>query len=133
MTIDPINKYSGIPMSESISRYAGSLEIDGVSLESLVEGGRDSFGIDGEELVSYVRRCLLTIFGTGAKPVRFGRWEKIKNPSRGSPDYYYIWVAQDGYGETPEEMAETVIARWLSGEEEISIGGLWFALPRMIK
>ena len=80
-------------------------------------GGRHGFGLEGEALTEYVRRCIAELLSRGAVPVV------------GGGDTGYYWIEQKQYGSTPDAILENVVREWLAnGARDEDPGGLWFAL-----
>ena len=98
---------------------AGELVRDAVGLWQIVPDGRTGFGLDGPELVQFVRNSVLVLLKRGAKPVRGGRGTG------------YNWIVQPHYGTTDAEIADAVIAEWLAAGRDPDFDGVWFALPRV--
>jgi hypothetical protein len=120
MSKEPRHKRYGHTMSEQIALFPGELPIDAVGLWQITPSGREDFGLEGAELVDFVRRSLYALIEAGAKPVIGG----------GGTDYY--WIVQPQYGNSNSEIVENVIAEWLaSGGGDPDPGGLWFALPEL--
>ena len=118
MTNEPINRFSQSSASEWIGSYLDELSIDAVGLWQIIPNARAGFGLEGAELVEFVRRCLIAIVGRGAKPVRGGRGTA------------YQWIVQPQYGNSPDEIADRIVAEWVAaGMPNPDLGGLWFALP----
>jgi hypothetical protein len=118
MTTDPIDIVSGAPMSEWIATMPDSLSDVPVGMWRLVPCGK-SFGLEGEALVDFLRRCIHALIDAGAMPVR----------GAGKPN---TWVLQTQYGVNKYEIAEAVIAEWLAEGAPTPRGwtGLFFGLPR---
>lgn len=115
---EPRDRFSGDTMSEYIAKVPNELLVDAVGLWQIVPYGRRGFGLEGDELVGYVRRNLHALLERGAKPVV------------GAVDGIHYWKVQGQYGTTPEEIADAVIREWLAaGGVDPDPGGLWFALP----
>jgi hypothetical protein len=122
MTDELRDKRSGETMSEIIEQYGNELESDAVGIWQLVPAGRQGFGLEGEALTAFMRRCIAELLSRGAVPVIGG----------GGSGFY--WIQQHQYGARPEEILENVIAEWLAeGAPDDDPGGLWFALPEMTK
>ena len=118
MTEELRHKYFDRPMSEWIKMVANELPIDAVGMWQIVPGGRHGFGLEGEALTEYVRRCIAELLSRGAVPVVGGGLE-------GEHD----WIEQKQYGSRPDEIIENVVREWLAnGARDEDPGGLWFAL-----
>ena len=117
MVRDPVDERFGISASEWIALAPNELPIDAVGLWQIVDPLRHTYGMSGEDLSFYVRNCLLLLFSHGAIPVI------------GDVDGQNDWVAKDGYGGTPEGMAESIIAEWIASGRDPDFGDVWFALP----
>ncbi len=103
---------------EYIQTVSGELPIDAVGLWQIVPAGRQRFGLSGDDLTEFVRRCVFALLAYGAKPVTGGGGTK------------YDWILQSQYGETKEEIIDEVVKEWLAlGAADCDPGGLWFALP----
>ncbi|AUZ18297.1 hypothetical protein AL509_28540 [Achromobacter xylosoxidans] len=110
--------FFGQTMAEYINTVAGELPVDAVGMWQIIPAGRHGFGLSGDELTEFVRRCVLALLDAGAKPVVGG----------GGSDY--DWLHQPQYGKTNEEILSAVINEWLiSGATDCDPGGVWFALP----
>src|SRR4051812_2005334 len=88
----------GRTMSEWIALTPGELTRDAVGLWQIVPEGRGGFGLQGADLVEFVRRSLHALLERGAKPVVGGRGTG------------YNWIVQPQYGSSNDEIAEAVIA-----------------------
>ena len=59
----------------------------------------------------------MALLERGARPVQ-------------SSDRSPFWVLDRSYGETPDEIADAVIAEWLApGVGDPKVGAVWFATP----
>lgn len=122
MTDEPRDKFFGETMSETIKQFGNELESDAVGIWQLVPTGREGFGLEGEALTAFMRRCIAELLSRGAVPVTGG----------GGSGFY--WIQQHQYGARPEEILENVIAEWLAeGAPDMDSKMLWFALPEMTK
>jgi hypothetical protein len=105
-------------MSDYIVQAANEPPFDAVGIWQIVPGGRRDFGLEGDALTDYVRRCIAELLSRGAVPV-----------IGGGPDGKHYWILQRQYGSRPEEIIENVIGEWLAnGAQDEDPGGLWFAL-----
>jgi hypothetical protein len=119
MSEEPTHKYFGDTLSDYIVQVANELPRDAVGMWQIVPGGRYGFGLEGDALSDYVRRCIAELLSRDAMPVIGG----------GGTDYY--WIAQRQYGSKPEEIIENVVREWLAnGAKDEDPGGLWFAIQR---
>ncbi|MBA1155872.1 hypothetical protein [Microvirga mediterraneensis] len=117
MTQELRHKYFDRSMSEWIKMVANELPIDAVGMWQIVPGGRHGFGLEGEALTDYVRRCIAELLSRGAVPVVGGGLEGE-----------HEWIAQPQYGSKPDEIIENVVREWLAnGAKDEDPGGLWFA------
>lgn len=109
--------FFGQTMAEYINTIAGELPIDAVGMWQIIPAGRQGFGLSGDDLTEFVRRCVLALLDSGAKPVVGGGGTE------------YDWLLQPQYGKSNEEIVKAVINEWLiSGATDCDPGGLWFAL-----
>jgi hypothetical protein len=118
MNADLRDKYYGHSIDDWISKIPGELAVDAVGLWQIVSFGRQGFGLEGNDLVKYVRKALYALFAKGAKPVV------------GATDGIHFWTPID-LGEAPEKIADSIIAEWLNTGREPDAGGIWFALPHI--
>jgi hypothetical protein len=118
MKADLRDKFYGHSVDEWISKMPGELSVDAVGFWQIVSFGRQGFGLSGNDLVEYVRKALLALFENGARPVV------------SATDGIHYWTPVN-LGETPEKIADSVIAEWLSTGQEPDAGGVWFALPHI--
>lgn len=120
MIDEPRDKYYGRTMSEVISQISGELPFDAVGLWQIVPKGRDGFGLQGDGLADFVRRCIHALLSAGAVPVRAGAGTG------------YEWVMQKQYGSTKTEITENIIREWLeipNDPIELCCAAPWFARP----
>lgn len=107
----------GQTVMEYIETVPGELPIDAVGLWQIVPAGRQGFGLSGDDLTDFVRRCIHALLACGAKPVIGGKGTK------------YDWLFQPQYGESSEDIVNAIINEWLAaGSGDCDPGGLWFAL-----
>ena len=120
MTSELRDKDSGRTLSEVIDHIPDELAIDAVGIWHLVPIGQDGFGLNGVELVSFMRRAILALLDAGGVPVR---------PVPGSG---YEWVRQKQYGEVRDQIADAVIEEWKAVPDN-TIAQIthcpWFARP----
>jgi len=116
MTIEPVDKYFGIPLSEWIERTPNELEFDAVGLWQIVSTGQENFDLDKEALKDFVRRSVVALVKRGAVPAL---------PSSAEGKY---WEKQCQYGNVPEEIASNIISEWQRSEKITDENGLWFTL-----
>jgi hypothetical protein len=90
-------------MSDYIVQVANELPIDAVGMWQIVPGGRRGFGLEGDALTDYVRRCIAELLSRGAVPVVGGGLEGE-----------HEWIAQPQYGSQPDEIIENVVREWLA-------------------
>jgi hypothetical protein len=116
---EPRHKLYGRPMSEWIALVPGELDVDAVGLWQIVPAGVDGFGLQGEELIEYVRRNIRALLQAGAVPVRH------------EPGSTFEWTHQKQYGSEREEIIEAIIREWLvlGNDPMILAGEVWFARP----
>jgi hypothetical protein len=114
----------GDTFEEYGEKLANELAIAAIGLCHIAPVGRGNYGLSGDELVDFVRCCLLALFRRGAKPFVMAT----------APDGAKIWVVMSKYGATPEQMTDAIISEWLtSGTDPEPCDSLWFALPKMIE
>ena len=114
MTKEPINKYFGTPMSEWIDRVPNELDVDAVGLWQIIPVGIEDFGLVGEHLEDFSRRCILALLQRGAIPVR---------PASTSDK---CWEPETAYRGSHEEIANQIIEEWNAGKLIPDHDGLWF-------
>lgn len=116
MTKEPVDKYFGISIREWIEMTPNELEVDAVGLWQIVPVGRDSFGLAGDELKGFVWKSVVALVEKGAAPARMSS----------ENDKYWDWQTQ--YGESPEDIADSVIKEWVDSGVDPEMNGLWFSL-----
>lgn len=116
MTIEPVDKYFGISLSEWIERTPNELEQDAVGLWQIVSVGQENFDLDRKMLREFVRRSVVALVRKGAVPAL---------PSSGENKF---WERQDKYGYDPEEIATNIVSEWQRPEKDPDENGLWFSL-----
>jgi hypothetical protein len=118
MTQEPQDRFYGGSMSECIAAMPSTLSDLPVGLWEIVDRGRKSFGLEGEALADFVRRCIYALTDAGAKPVAGGN-----KPNQ--------WELQVQYGSNRWEIAQAVVAEWLrqGAPTPEPWTGVWFGLP----
>jgi hypothetical protein len=103
-------------IDEWIDRLPAGLDFEPIGMWEIVPAGRRGYGLDGQELVTFVKRAVRRLLDHGCRPV--------KRDPRGP----YYWGIQKQYGETIDEIAENIIDDWLGwGAGDPDHGGLWLA------
>jgi hypothetical protein len=116
MTNEPVDKYSGITMSEWINRVPNELEMDAVGLWQIIPTGRDSFQLTGKALDEFAKRSIIALIDRGAVPVL---------PSSTGQGH---WKQQDQYGSSSTEIADKILNEWRQSGRDPDHDGLWFSL-----
>jgi hypothetical protein len=118
MTREPQDRQYGGPMSEYIAALPSTLNDLPVGMSEIVESSRKGFGLEGEALTDFVRRCIYALIDAGAKPVAGGN-----KPNQ--------WNLQVQYGCNRWEITQAVVAEWLQqgAPTPKPWTGLWFSLP----
>lgn len=130
------DKY-GATIEERFEKMASGLEVDAVALWSLVSKGWHGFGLREDALTDFVRRGVIALLESGAKPV-IGVWRiaTADSPILVRPGWPppHDWQAVD-YGETTRAIADAIVEEWLAsgGLPHSDPRGLWFALPSFIR
>jgi len=68
MSEEPRHKYFDTTMSDYIVQVANELPLDAVGMWQIVPAGRLDFGLEGDALTDYVRRCMAELLSRGAVP-----------------------------------------------------------------
>jgi hypothetical protein len=118
MTSEPVDRYSGSPLSEWIATLPNEFEFDAVSLWEIIPGLRDSFGLEGGALEHAIRQALAEVLARGARPV-------VGCSEDGS------WRETTRYGDSPNDIINAVIAEWHRMGRDPDVGDVWFALPAL--
>jgi len=118
MTQELRDRFYGYTIDEWISKVPGELDVDAVGLWQIVSFGREGFELSGNSLVEYVRRNLLALTAAGARPVV------------GALDGEHIWTKVD-YGDTADEVCDSIIAEWVASGRDPNEGDVWFAKPHI--
>jgi hypothetical protein len=102
-----------------VALVRNELDIDAVGLWQIIATGRQEFGLDGEDLETFVRTALRGLLAKGAIPIT-GRDK--------------TWVAEHKYGAGPDEIIESVVQVWLSkGMREPDVGDVWFGTTAVLQ
>jgi hypothetical protein len=117
MTKEPIDKYFGISMSEWIARLPNELDVDAVGLWQIIPVGIDSFGLSGDGLDEFTRRCIMALLQRGAVPVR-------------AVSGVAGWIPDIEYRGSHEEIANLIIKKWKVDKLVPDHDGLWFSLSQ---
>ena len=113
------HKRLGYSVNESIAADVDELSRDAVGLWRIVNEGRLGFGLQGDQLVDFVRGHVIALLENGAKPVI------------GAADQRFSWEMVPGYGESPNQIASGIVQEWLASGRDPDFGSVWFALPRV--
>ena len=116
MKREPVDKYSGTPMSEWIARVPNELEADAVGLWQVIPTGRDSFNLSGKALEDFARRSIIALIERGAVPV-----------IPAEPDGEF-WEKQEQYGNLASEIADNIIKEWEESGRDPDQDGIWFSM-----
>jgi hypothetical protein len=118
MTREPQDRQYGGSMSEYIASLPSTLNDLPVGMAHIIDAGRKGFGLDGEALTDFVRRCIYALIDAGAKPVAGGN-----KPNQ--------WNLQVQYGSNRWEITQAVVAEWLrqGAPTPEPWTGVWFGLP----
>ena len=100
------SRFSGQTVAESVAAFVHEAIDDeiGVSLASIISVGRRSFGLEGDDLVAYVRRGVAALAAIGARPEH---WEMYSRPGHLDGPVHFG-------ADTPEEIVEGVLAEWIA-------------------
>jgi hypothetical protein len=101
MIDDARDKFYNLTVAEWLEPLPYELKDDAIGLFTIIPAGRHDFGLTGSDLIEFIHRALLVLLSHGAKPVH------------GSGNSAFGWRIAEGYGETQEQIAQTVIDRWL--------------------
>lgn len=106
MKNEPRSRLDGGTMDDYVAGYVHEAIDDeiGVSLASIVSDGRRSFGLEGDDLVAYVRRGVAALAAIGARPEH---WEMYSRPGHLDGPVHFG-------ADTPEEIVEGVLADWIA-------------------
>ena len=115
--IDPQRRGHSCHPDDTAANYIETrpydIDGDGRGFWGIVPWGR-SFGFEGDDLVEFVRLCVLRSLEAGAVPVR--------HSSQGEP---MLWKEQTQYGTTKDEIADAIIAEWLATVAAIHPGNTY--------
>lgn len=105
MPSEPRSRIDGRTVEEWIAGHVHeSLEEEiGLDLATIVFAARHAFGLDGDDLVAYLRRALTALVAAGATP---------EHCAPCAPSHVRGLVHHDA--DAPEEIAEGVLADWLA-------------------
>jgi hypothetical protein len=108
----------GRTVDEAMEDFARELHDDAVGLWQIDSSGREEFGLEGDQLISFVESGVRVLVERGAKPVL--------SMQQGSA----YWTLQERYGATNDEILDAVITEsYRGGRKHVDPTGLWFALP----
>jgi hypothetical protein len=100
------HKVFGTPMSEWVDSMPQSMEDIGVDLGGIVSAGTQGYGLEGPELLDFIRKCLYALLRAGAMPLKL---EPIGKNG--------FWFPETRYGTDHGAIVEGVIADWLKEGE----------------
>lgn len=126
MTNGNINPVTGASEDEYFAHYRKEVFDDrvGMGLETIVRTGRQGFGYEGEDLVSFVKRSVEAMVAEGARPYHFGPSDRgfCSPPHVDGPVHYGA--------DTPDEIVEGVVATWVAeGMKDLLWGDFRFSMP----
>ena len=118
MTTEPVDRFSGEPLSEWMETVPNELEVDAIGLWQIIPALRHDYGLTGDELDDAIRKMLGAVLARGARPVRssskrHNAWEEVQYEGR-------------------NDIVEAVIDEWKQMERDPDVGDVWFVLPEFI-
>jgi hypothetical protein len=121
MTSEPVDKWTGTPLSQWLELVPGELDVDAVGFWQVIPALRISFGLDDADIERFARLAISNLLAHGARLV-------VRS---GAPGEYWSEVAT--YGTTPEENIDGVIGEWHALGRDPDVGDLWFARPDLFR
>lgn len=115
MNMQKVGKIHGRNMADWINTVPAELERDAVNLCQILTAGQLEYGLDGDDLKSFISQCILALLDAGALPVRT------------SGD----WMVEPRFGNARADIVSGVIAEWQSSNgDPVYPWTVWFARPK---
>jgi hypothetical protein len=118
MSVEPIDKHFGTPLSEWISAIPGELDTDAVGLWQIIPALRNDFGLGDVALERAIREVLSGLLARGAQPVV------------GASAHDGSWKRSNRYGNSVISIINGVVDEWHQMGRDPDVGDVWFALPQ---
>jgi hypothetical protein len=118
MSVGPIDKHFGTPLSEWISAIPRELDTDAVGLWQIIPALRNDFGLRDVALERAIREVLYGLLARGAQPVV------------GASAHDGSWKRSNRYGNSATSIINGVVDEWHQMGRDPDVGDVWFALPR---
>lgn len=106
MRSEPKHRYYGTPINRWIAATPAAMEDIGIELGAIVRDGVHGYGLEGPELLDFVRKSLYALLRAGAMPLKL---EPIGENG--------FWLPETKYGTDHGAIVEGVIADWLKEGE----------------
>jgi hypothetical protein len=114
------SKQSGDTVAQYVSYLHVDLEDIGIGLGMIVDTGRINYGLEGPQLIAFVRLALKELVRLGGRPRHIAPPSQPKRPE--VPLYY---------GENESAIVEGVINDWVKmGMPDLTWGDFWFISPK---
>ena len=121
MRTDLTSRQTGTPILDWIEQIHTNIEDYDVTLGLITANGIANFGLSGDDLVEFARRCLEKLMAVGAIPVLH------------EGNDYCPFVPTLRYGRKPEDIVENVLASWQAGGGGVTGWGEYsFTMPENI-
>ena len=121
MRTDLTSRQTGMPILEWIEQIHTYIEDYDVNLGLITAAGISDFGLSGDDLVEFARRCLEKLMAVGAIPVLHEGTD------------YCPFVPTLRYGRKPADIIENVLASWQAGGGGVTGWGEYsFTMPENI-
>ena len=105
--------------AETIRNLLGSFNHDMVSLYQIIAGGREDMRLSNDELIPFVRECIVALIDANGMPAIM----------KGEEDGKYSMEIVYRYGTSPESIADAILVEWkmFGYPTPVPPGELWFA------
>ncbi|SMD09672.1 hypothetical protein SAMN06297251_12652 [Fulvimarina manganoxydans] len=121
MRTDLTSRQTGTPILDWIEQIHTNIEDYDVTLGLITAAGISDFGLSGDDLVEFARRCLEKLMAVGAIPVLH------------EGNDYCPFVPTLRYGRKPEDIVENILASWQAGGGGVTGWGEYsFTMPENI-
>ena len=121
MRTDLTSRQTGTPILDWIEQIHTNIEDYDVTLGLITANGIANFGLSGDDLVEFARRCLEKLMAVGAIPVLH------------EGNDYCPFVPTLRYGRKPADIVENVLASWQAGGGGVTGWGEYsFTMPENI-
>lgn len=111
------DKWFGLNIQEYLNGLVIELKRDAVGLFTIVDTGRDGYGLANGSLELFVRNAITLLLEEGALP------------SEGNRSNSSVWQPVSCADNSPNGVCDYIIDSWKSSGSDPNAGDVWFIMP----